>query len=147
MWDVFAYGTLMWAPVLEALVGRRFPYTPARLEGWDRFVLRGQPYPGIVATPGAVTDGGVWHGVDAASLDLLDRFEDEGYVRREVAVTLESGDALSAQAWLIPDASRHLLGDERWDEARFREQHGAAYLETCRRFRAGRAETADSGGP
>jgi gamma-glutamylcyclotransferase (GGCT)/AIG2-like uncharacterized protein YtfP len=134
---LFAYGTLALRPVMEAVTGRRFPYAEAVLEGYERFLLRGRSYPGIVESAGRTTEGGVYGGVDARAPALLDRFEDDFYERRRVSVTLRSGEVRRAYAYVIPLRARDLLTREPWDETAFMERDYEKYLADCHSFRLG----------
>jgi gamma-glutamylcyclotransferase (GGCT)/AIG2-like uncharacterized protein YtfP len=132
---VFAYGTLEVAALVEALTGRSFPRIEAVLEGFARSMVRGQSYPGIAPEPGARTSGVLYLGVDAEALALLDRYEGPLYERRGVRVATCDGERVAAQAWVIAEERRHLLGDEPWDRARFEAHDLARYLEACGRSR------------
>ena len=125
---VFAYGTLEFAELVEAVAGRRFPSEPALLEGFARSMVRGAEYPGIAPAPGARTPGILYSGVDAAALAALDRFEGELYERREVVVRTASGET-AALAWVLREESRHLLTGEPWDRERFAAHHLRAWLD------------------
>lgn len=129
--DVFTYGTLLVAEVMEAVAGARFASVPARLDGWERLCVRDAVYPGVRAVAGASVDGVLWLGVPDAALLRLDRFEGEMYERRVVRVATADG-ARDAQVYVIPRANEHLLDPVPWDLDRFRREHLARYLEHCR---------------
>jgi gamma-glutamylcyclotransferase (GGCT)/AIG2-like uncharacterized protein YtfP len=137
---LFAYGTLEIPAVMLAVTARSFASEPARLDGFVRFLLRDRAYPGIVETPGATTEGRVYHGVDDASLARLDRFEDDCYERRGVVVRRADGSCLAADAYVIPLARRALLGSEPWRRERFEREALAGFLADCERFRSDAAE-------
>jgi len=94
---LFVYGTLTSPRRLSALTGRSFPRRPARLEGWER-VARPDGYPDIVPKPGSAVDGWLVEQIDAASLQHLDAYEDEGhlYWRRPIQV-IADGVAVSCE--------------------------------------------------
>ena len=129
--DVFTYGTLLVAEVMEAVAGARFASVTARLDGWERLCVRDAVYPGVRAAPGATVDGLLWLGVHDEALLRLDRFEGELYERRVVRVTTAEGPR-EAQVYVIPRANEHLLEPVAWDFERFRREHLARYLEHCR---------------
>ena len=79
--SLFAYGTLMVPAVMCRVIGTELPATPARLRGHVRYRMRGGVYPGIVRRPGLVIDGLLFRDIDAATWQLLDRFEDSQYDR------------------------------------------------------------------
>jgi gamma-glutamylcyclotransferase (GGCT)/AIG2-like uncharacterized protein YtfP len=132
---LFAYGTLELPAVLEALVGRELESEPALLAGFARFRLRGLPFPGAVASPGAATPGRLYHALDRGSLALLDAWEGELYERRRVEVRGAAGQLLPAFAYLL--AARHagLLSSEPWQRERFEAEQLRGTLRRCRDFR------------
>ena len=58
--------------------------------------------------------------VDAPSIERLDRFEDDFYRRQTITVTCRDGQELAAEAYIVPQESRHVLTDEIMDSRRFR---------------------------
>jgi gamma-glutamylcyclotransferase (GGCT)/AIG2-like uncharacterized protein YtfP len=133
---VFAYGTLLFPAVMEAVTGRRFETREAELAGYVRQRLRRQIYPAAVASPGARVVGRLYEGVDAATLARLDRFEGDLYERRRVCVAPAEGGEVSAELYVLVAAQRGELLDEPWDPEAFESVHLAAYLRSCAAFRA-----------
>src|ERR1700759_5499341 len=72
---LFAYGTLTFGPVVEALLGRRPLVTPAVAPGWRAARLPGRPYPGLVPAAGGQAAGGALLGLTAAEWARPDRWE------------------------------------------------------------------------
>ena len=120
--DVFTYGTLLVAEVMEAVAGARFASVPARLDGWDRVCVRGAVYPGVREAAGASVEGVLWLDVNDDALLRLDRFEGDVYERRLVRVATANGPR-DAQVYVIPRANEHLLEPSPWDLERFRREH------------------------
>jgi hypothetical protein len=54
---LFVYGSLQLPQVMRLVAGRHFPSALVRLEGYARFRVRGEVYPGIVSCPGEQTAG------------------------------------------------------------------------------------------
>ena len=125
---LFTYGTLCLPEVMQAVTGRVFPAQPGRLSGYRCRLLRRRVYPGLVAEAGASTAGVLHFGIDATSLARLDEFESEVYRHQVVRVTAADGGEVEAIAYLLQDASRHLLGERDWDEAAFRRRYLRDYL-------------------
>ena len=132
---VFTYGTLMEPAVMEVVTGRRFVSRPAVLRGYARFRIRGAVYPGIIVTPGAVTEGAVYRDVDAVSAARLDTFEGETYDRVGVGIEVDAGSSASppvrAEVYVITPSQRSRLSSDAWDPEQFRRQHLGAYLQRC----------------
>jgi len=131
---VFTYGTLQIPEVMEKVTGRRFESMPARLDGYARYTIKQQVFPGIIAEPNAVVEGMVYYGVDDASLQCLDAFEDILYQRQILPVSQESGRTYS-EAYVVNDDYLHLVTDEPWSLNTFRAEKLSAYLKSCERFR------------
>ena len=115
---LFAYGTLEDRGLVRALTGRSFAAIEARLPGYDRYLLRGQPYPGIVRSPGGVVPGTLYLGVDGDALRRLDRYEGPPYRRTEVAVVTYDAGRVAAWAYVIPERLRGVLSGRRWSPSR-----------------------------
>jgi gamma-glutamylcyclotransferase (GGCT)/AIG2-like uncharacterized protein YtfP len=130
--DVFTYGSLQFPRVLAAVIGRVPPREPAVLEGFARYRVRGASYPGIVAEPGARTEGTVWRGLDLDALAALDRFEGALYERRALPVRTRAGFVVRAHVYVVPEARREVLGPEPWDPVRFEREHLAAFVRSYR---------------
>lgn len=139
--NFFAYGTLEFPAVMEAVTGHGGASVPALLRDYERFLLAGRPYPGIVARSGAETGGALYASLDPGAFELLDRFEDDCYERRRVEVEREDGAAVAAFAYVIPEPRRGVLSREPWLRDRFAASHFPGFLEHCRGFRR-RAEAA-----
>lgn len=135
---IFAYGTLEIPEVVEALLGRRPVGRPAVLPGFARFLVRGRPYPGIVARPGARTRGVLWEGLREQELRTLDAYEGSLYERRELTVRTGSARSLRAEAYVVPWERRGLLSREPWDTERFVALHLDEYVTWCAGNRAPR---------
>jgi gamma-glutamylcyclotransferase (GGCT)/AIG2-like uncharacterized protein YtfP len=146
---LFAYGTLMVPAVMEAVTGRRFPERAAVLRGFARHRLRGRLYPAVVEAAGAVLEGRLYEGIDAATLARLDRFEGRLYQRRRVTVEPAPGVTAPADLYVLADSRRAELLAEPWDAAAFVARHLGPYLRSCEAFRASdqaRAEERGAGG-
>ena len=124
---VYAYGTLQEPSIFRQIVGRAVPGSPATLEGYARFAIRGRVYPAIIEQAGARVSGLLYTELDAGELDLLDTYEGALYERREVAV-LTRDEATSAFTYVLRAQYRHLLSTDAWDHDEFRRNHLATYL-------------------
>lgn len=127
---LFAYGTLQFDAVLEALVGRIPKQVPASAPGWRAASLEGRVYPGLVAAPGSAAPGVLFTDLSRREWTILDAFEDDRYDLREV--TLTSGERGLAYVW--PDGE---VLEEDWDAEQFRTRHLGEYAARCARIAPG----------
>lgn len=96
--DVFVYGSLMYAPVWEAVVVGKYASLQAALPGFRRAALEGLTYPGAVRQSGHNIQGRLYLNVDNSDLKRLDDFEGEWYER--ITVTVKTSDSnVSAQVY------------------------------------------------
>jgi gamma-glutamylcyclotransferase (GGCT)/AIG2-like uncharacterized protein YtfP len=143
--NLFAYGTLEFPEVMEAVTGRRFPGREAVLRGFARHRLRRRPYPAAVEAEGAELGGRLYEGIDAATLARLDRFEGALYERRRVRAEPKGGGGVEAELYVLAARHRSELLPEAWERDAFVARHLAAWLARCAAFRA--AEEARDPGP
>lgn len=129
---LFTYGSLVVPDLMRVVTGGEHRHAAASLAGFERFLLQGRVYPGIVACAGGATPGRVYFDLGDAALDRLDYYESDEYVRERVEVVLESRERISAFAYVIPPAQRHLVSDRRWDEAAFMAHHLEDFLASTR---------------
>jgi gamma-glutamylcyclotransferase (GGCT)/AIG2-like uncharacterized protein YtfP len=125
--ELYTYGTLQVAAIIERIVGRPLSGVPARLDGYARFRVRGRVYPAIVEAAGGEVSGVLYAGLEPAELDRLDFYEGDLYERREVSVWA-GAVAQRAATYVLRPALRHELSDEPWDLDGFLRDHLDDYL-------------------
>ena len=151
---LFAYGTLLFPPVLHAVVGRVPRSIAATLDGFARRRVAGELFPAIVEAPGERVAGVLYLTLDDRAWRRLDAFEGDLYERRSVVVTPASrflpsdleapgagegvaipvrGDerderrAVSALTYVVRRDVRHRLSAELWDPEVFARDQLAAF--------------------
>lgn len=129
--DMFVYGTLRFAPIVSALLGRTPSMTPATVEGWRAAALSGRVYPGLVSAPNGRCRGMRLAGLHRSDRALFDLFEGDAYEPRTLGLT----DGRSAVAYVWRD--RADVTAEDWDPEQFATRHLGAYVERCRAWRSG----------
>mmetsp|Transcript_27809 Transcript_27809/g.64408 ORF Transcript_27809/g.64408 Transcript_27809/m.64408 type:complete len:162 (-) Transcript_27809:515-1000(-) len=141
--SLFVYGTLMSPHVLKGLLDRVPTMTePAVLPNSMRFPVKGQVFPGLLLTPGNAeqsTSGVLLQDLTESEIRALDWFEDEGYERTPVKVTIAAGKQevpTQCYVWNYPKSQLDLERGE-WSFAHFEKVHETHYLERtvypCRR--------------
>ena len=143
---LFAYGTLMEPRLLEGVLGHGLEglrLVPATAPGYRTVHYPGRIYPALVASKGAAAVGLAVAGLSAADMEILDLFEGDEYVRRELDISLIKGKG-------FPDADLLFLAIEgalekqkaqfyqpvvampedapEWSFAEWRRQHGEAMI-------------------
>ena len=132
---LFAYGTLAFPEVMEAVLGAVLPNEPARVEGWARYRVRGEHYPGIVANLGAATPGTLYTACTPSAMRILDDFEGDLYDRVELVVEPKGDAPRHAHAYVIPAGRATRLTRDSWSPESFRESHLETFLVRCHQFR------------
>lgn len=117
---VFTYGTLMFPEVWQAVVGRSFETVEGAAAGFEVFRVHDAVFPGITAGTGVCSvPGVVYLNVDQESAGRLDRFEDDFYERRAIAVDCRDGQRRAAEAYVVVPANQHVLTSEPWGREAF----------------------------
>lgn len=118
------YGTLL-DPQVRALVfgeAWRDAGRPAKLEGWGRYYVEGEKYPGIRREAGSVIDVRVLDEVPPEALAAADAFEGDEYRREALAVVFTDAAGRRGTAmFYVPTPSVVLSAaawryDEAWQE-------------------------------
>jgi gamma-glutamylcyclotransferase (GGCT)/AIG2-like uncharacterized protein YtfP len=120
---LFAYGTLQFPEVLEALLGRIPVSTPASVPGWRAAALERRVYPGLVPANGTAT-GLLLTGLTRKEWRTLDDFEDDHYDLRRLR--LADGQHGWAYVWPVAEVLA-----ENWSAADFAARHLAVYTARC----------------
>jgi len=108
--DVLTYGSLMFDPVWSAVVTGQYSSRRVRVDGWQRYVIPGEDYPGAVVSAGSSMEAILWEGVDAEDLARLDAFEGDQYERVPVII----GPA-ARPAWIYAWRGARPLASALWD--------------------------------
>ena len=107
---LFAYGTLMWPEVLEAVIGRPLSGVPATLSGFRRMRVKQAFYPALVNSHSRDTvEGVLYRDLAAEDFRCLDRFEGGEYERKHVCIATEP-----AHVYVLSHAWRHLADARPW---------------------------------
>ncbi|XP_020600205.1 AIG2-like protein D [Phalaenopsis equestris] len=132
--NVFVYGSLLADEVVSKLLSRVPPCTPAILNGYHRYNVKGRVYPAILPAERKKVIGRVIMGVTKAELCVLDTFEDEEYKRSTVEVFL-NGDSgkLSAETYVWADKDDPNLYGE-WDFEEWKQLHLKDFLSMTEGF-------------
>lgn len=126
--NIFAYGTLMIPAVMYAVTARHFRFKKAVLQGYARFAVRGESYPGIIPQADAITEGIIYLNVDEQSLERLDTFEGELYQRTPVQVATEAAEILNTVTYVIKPEYWRLLSSKTWDVKEFIQKDLTEFL-------------------
>jgi len=117
--SLFTYGTLEIPQVVQIITGQVLTGVPARLEGYARYQLKNQAYPGIIPEAGASVSGTLYLELDRVHLAQMDEYEDTCYEKRKLRVITENGMSLNALAYVVAEENRHLLSSHPWDREHF----------------------------
>ncbi|VAX13730.1 hypothetical protein MNBD_GAMMA24-1084 [hydrothermal vent metagenome] len=117
--SLFTYGTLEIPQVVQIITGQILTGVPARLEGYARYQLKNQAYPGIIQEADASITGTLYLDLDDMLVARIDEYEDTCYERRSLQVITKNGMTVAAQAYVVAQENRELLSSRPWDQERF----------------------------
>jgi gamma-glutamylcyclotransferase (GGCT)/AIG2-like uncharacterized protein YtfP len=131
---VFTYGSLMFPSVWERVVEGRYCRVEAIVEGYQRYEVHGETYPGMIAATGQSVRGAVYFDVCERDLAALDAFEGADYRRDELTAVLAGGEKMPVAAYVYLPTQR--LSGQVWRPDEFPIQQ---FLDTYCRARTGAA--------
>ncbi|MEL6645572.1 MAG: NUDIX domain-containing protein [Pseudomonadota bacterium] len=133
--SLFFYGTLRYAPLLEAVLGRQVTPRPARLADHCVRQVSGEAFPILLPQPDSQADGILVGGLSAADCARLDYYEGPyGYALDPVTVMTDDGP-VAAEVYRPPEG-RWTPG-EPWDLEAWIAQIGPATARAAVEFMAG----------
>ncbi len=133
---LFAYGTLQFPDIIAAVTGRTLAGTPAVLDGYARFGIHNEPFPGIVPSEPHQVEGVLYTGVMPGERRRIDVFEGEPYQRETVLVRLPEDDAsVEAVTYVIRPRWRTVMTTTGWDPDEFARRWHDTYVERVTRAR------------
>ena len=101
------------------VIGRRTLGRGATLNGYARFLMRGERFPAIVAQAGGETRGLLFDDIRPEELDGLDAYEGEMFQRLSVQVALAEGGASEGLVYVLRPEHLDRLTREPWEVERF----------------------------
>lgn len=128
MKDIFVYGTLLNDEVLKILFGSTLTKYRARLPGYKRVKVRGEPYPAIRADGSSGVDGALITGLSSDDLIRLDQYEGRYYKRESVVVYINGNVPQHCQTYVFRPQYYEFLSSEAWCNKSFRKEHMQFFL-------------------
>ncbi|ONI33968.1 hypothetical protein PRUPE_1G456100 [Prunus persica] len=131
---VFVYGSLMAEDVCRVLLNRVPQSSPAILNGYHRYSIKGRVYPAILPVENDKVTGKLLLGITDPELHILDEFEDVEYERSTVEVSsVDSSDNLLVQAYVWSNKSDpNLYGD--WNFEEWKQIHKKDFIKMTTGF-------------
>ncbi|KAI5354710.1 hypothetical protein L3X38_007605 [Prunus dulcis] len=131
---VFVYGSLMADDVCRVLLNRVPQSSPAILNGYHRYSIKGRVYPAILPVENDKVTGKLLLGITDPELHILDEFEDVEYERSTVEVSsVDSSDNLLVQAYVWSNKSDpNLYGD--WNFEEWKQIHKKDFIKMTTGF-------------
>ncbi|KAL4570228.1 hypothetical protein LXL04_025879 [Taraxacum kok-saghyz] len=142
---VFVYGSLLADDVVQVLLNRIPQTSPAILNGFHRFSVKGRVYPAIIPVENKkVTGRQVLFGLSASELDILDIYEDEEYEKKDVDVSLlDTREVIQAYVYIWAKSTDPDLYGE-WDFEEWKKSKLEDYLKMTKSFVEELEDTASS---
>ena len=132
--NLFVYGSLLNRKVFQAVTGIVPKYQIAVLWNYKRTRLLDRVYPGIVKASDCLVAGSLVVDLDPSTVDALDFFEDDVYIKKPVSVSTGEDNTVDSFAYVLLPACIYLVVDEEWVLSEFEKSHLDSYLVGCQRF-------------
>ncbi len=120
--NIFVYGSMLSPEVVKAITGEEgISASDACIKNFARRKLKDRDYPAIIQHEGSIVIGKILHEVREDLVQLIDTFEGDEYVKKEVRAVLSDDSELSAFAY-VWNGDPADVRNEDWDFAHF-ESH------------------------
>lgn len=95
----------MFPQIWQRVVRGDYGSAPARVDGYARYAIAGETYPGMIRQSGTRVQGVLYFDVTDTDIAALDTFEGAEYRREAVRATLENGESIDAATYiyLLPE--------------------------------------------
>lgn len=124
--NIFTYGSLMFSQVWGKVVLGNYFSSPAMLNGYKRYRIRNETYPGLFEGKAIDSVSGVlYHDISADDLVRLDAFEGDYYERVPEKVAYEDR-LIPAQVYITKH--QYLQSEDPWDPEYFRKYQLSNFL-------------------
>jgi len=134
--NIFTYGSLMFAPVWDSLVGNHYESEPAVLGGFRRYAVRDEEYPVIKPDKNnACVEGVIYYDVGDEDLGELDTFEGNYYTRQKVFV-IAGSKRVCAEVYVLRPRYYAIALPQPWDAEKFSHQGIHQFMARYKGFRA-----------
>lgn len=120
--SLFCYGTLEFPEIMYRVTGEIFPYEPAWIKDYARYLVKNQSFPGLIYEHGACTTGTLYHELKPRHLKRLDAYEGLLYSREKLCVETEVEECCQALVYVIPEQKKTMLSSRPWDKDSFAKQ-------------------------
>lgn len=122
--------------IMEEVSGGQFASYHAVAEGFQRFCVRHEPYPGMVSSSAGEVMGVVYEGLDSVAMHRLDIFEGEMYLRLPIKVKRTTDNfTMEVMAYIVKGDQQHLLTERIWNYEKFLEKGKRIFTEQYVGFR------------
>ena len=125
---LFCYGTLCFAAIIRAVIGRVPQSIEATLPGFVCYQLHGASYPAIIPMPGDTAAGVLYKGISDKELRSLDKYEGREYLRKQIEVCDASGQLHNAWGYVLAPGYYHRLKKQPWSRQAFAKHEMAQYI-------------------
>lgn len=112
---LFCYGTLMVSEIWNSLVEGKYNSVPGTIDGFQRYCIRDESYPGLVREPGSQVQGVLYLDLEKSEFSALDSFEGSEYERKMISVFTERSTE-SAFVYLYRTEFSYCLEKRVWFE-------------------------------
>ncbi len=113
--QLFCYGTLQVPDVIKAVTGRVHKGIKAILPGYAMYKVKNTEYPGVVPSSNSETVGILYTGIIKEELEVIDLFEGDLYIRKQLNVIQQNNKICKAWVYIISDQNKGKLSKDPWN--------------------------------
>lgn len=127
----------MFPEIRDLVCGRKLSAEPAVLYGYQRYVVRGATFPGIVKRSDSSVEGHILMDLTESEMESFDRYEDSFYIRESELFSVSAGK-FRAEVYVVPEEiSEAVLTSKIWSREWFEKAHYNEFLNSLKHLQQG----------
>ena len=120
--------------IMREVSGFQFTGIHGILDGYCRLSIKGEIYPAVIPDGESTVDGVVYKNVSHMAWSRLDRFEGKLYKRQSVMISLNDGNSLKSETYVLRPEFINILENTEWDFTSFLKSNKKHFISEYRGF-------------
>lgn len=130
--NLFTYGSLMFPEVWRYFQSEESSdHQNATLTDFKRISIKNEYFPAIVPAGNFAVTGILYHNISDETLDKINLFEGDLYLKNKVTVETQSNLKIEAWTYILSPQYYHLADKPLWDESKFKTLHLQEFISEC----------------
>ena len=120
--------------IMREVSGYKYTNIHGILNGFCKLSIKDEIYPAIIPDGESIVDGVVYKNISRMAWGRLDRFEGKLYKRQSVMISLDDGNSLESETYVLRPEFISILKNSEWDFTNFLNSDKEHFISEYRGF-------------